>query len=334
METLLKNAEAAVLQAKAQGRNRFAFFTEELNDRIQQRFDLEFGLSRALDNREFEIYYQPRLDAASSHINGAEALIRWRRDGSLISPNLFIPVLEDMGLILPVGKWVLRSACRQCRQWHEQGYREMRVAVNVSMAQVRSGSLLNDVRTALIESGLDARFLELELTESLLSENSEQTTRLLHDLKRIGTYLSIDDFGTGYSSLSYLMNFPIDYLKIDQSFVRDATTNRSHANLTRTIVAMAKSLDIKTVAEGIENTAQWEFLRNLDCDELQGFLFSPPLPETEFLNYLGKGDRLAVAGSSWVAIVHSPQHRTRKRIARRTTRWCSNRIRWRSSRVS
>ena len=286
-EHLLKDAEGAMRRAKELGRNRYAFFTEELTACAVERFELEHGLHRAVVNQEFELYYQPRVLAASGRIVGAEALLRWRRDdGGVILPGLFIPLLEDMGLIIPVGEWVLRTACRQSRVWHDAGHSGLRVSVNLSMRQFHSPSLVADIRSALLETGLDASFLELELTESLLADDPDRTSALLRELKAVGVRLSIDDFGTGYSSLSYLMHFPIDFLKIDRSFVRDATHNTAHGTLTRTIVAMARSLGLQIVAEGIETTAQRDFLTALACDELQGYLFGYPMPAGEFLELL------------------------------------------------
>ncbi len=286
-EHLLKDAEAAMLRAKEQGRNRYAFFTEELNAHAIERFELEHGLHKALTNQEFELHYQPRIDAKTEQVLGAEALLRWRReDNSIMMPVLFIPVLEEMGLIVPVGAWVLRMACRQCKAWQEQGYPEFRISVNLSMRQFHAESLLTDIRNALLDSGLTASSLELELTESMLAQDAANTARILQELKDIGVHLSIDDFGTGYSSLSYLMHFPIDSLKIDRAFVQDAIANEDHANLTRTILAMAQSLNLMTVAEGVETEAHRDFLINLGCDELQGYLFSRPVPPVEFFAYL------------------------------------------------
>jgi len=286
-EHLLKDAEAAMKRAKELGRNRYAYFTEELNARAVERFELEHGLHRALSNQEFELYYQPRVDAVTGRVLGAEALLRWRReDGGIVSPVLFIPVLEEMGLIIPVGAWVLQAACRQCRAWRDAGYPDLRVSVNLSVKQFHDPALLGDIRNALLDSGLPADALELELTESVLAQDAESTAKLLRELKAIGVHLSIDDFGTGYSSLSYLMHFPIDCLKIDQAFVRDAISNGDHANLTRTIVAMAKSLHMKTVAEGVETEAHRDFLHGLGCDEMQGYFFSRPLQAAQFVDFL------------------------------------------------
>lgn len=304
-EHLLKDAEAAMLRAKELGRNRYTFFTEELNAIAGERFEMEHGLHKALANQEFELHYQPRVDARTGQVLGAEALLRWRRDDdSVVSPMLFIPILEEMGLIIPVGKWVLHTACKQCKAWQEQGHPELRISVNLSVRQFHADSFIADIRSALLDSGLDADFLELELTESLLADDYIGTAKLLNELKDIGVHLSIDDFGTGYSSLSYLMHFPIDCLKIDRTFVRDAITNMDHANLTRTIVAMAKSLHLKTVAEGIETQTQQEFLQGLDCDELQGYLFSRPLVASKFFDFLenNRDENLKVSRSPLLPI--------------------------------
>jgi diguanylate cyclase (GGDEF)-like protein len=287
-EHLLKDAEAAMKRAKELGRNRFTFFTEELNARAVERFALEHGLHRALSNQEFELHYQPRVDTRTGQIKGAEALLRWRRpDGGVVAPGLFIPILEEMGLILPVGVWALRVACRQCKAWHDAGHAGLRVSVNISVKQFIDPGLVGDIRAALLETALPAEALELELTESVLAQDADNTIKMLRELKSIGVHLSIDDFGTGYSSLSYLMHFPIDCLKVDQAFVRDVISNSDHANLTRTIVAMAKSLHLSTVAEGVETEAQRTFLATLECDELQGFLFSRPVPADQFNRLLG-----------------------------------------------
>ncbi|MGD2119478.1 MAG: EAL domain-containing protein, partial [Chromatiales bacterium] len=297
---LLKDAEAAMLLAKNLGRNRYAFFTEELNARAMEHFELEHGLHKALHNEQFELHFQPRVDARSGRVLAAEALLRWRRDdGSIVSPALFIPILEETGLIVPVGRWVLQQACRECRKWHDQEYDDLRISVNLSMRQFHADSLLGDIRNALLESGLPAQYLELELTESLLAEDASNTAALLRQLKSIGVKLSMDDFGTGYSSLSYLMHFPLDCLKIDQAFVKDAIANADHANLTRTIVAMADSLNLQTVAEGVETDEHRQFLMELGCDEMQGFLFSRPLPANQFLLYLQQDSSGSVTRASF-----------------------------------
>ena len=282
----IKCGEAAVIRAKELGKNRFAYFTDDLNKKAMERFELENALSSALEKKQFEIFYQPRVDL-SGKVVGAEALIRWRRDdGQLISPALFINTLEDTELIVPVGYWVLVNACQECLKWHENGFSDLKVSVNLSMQQFSSGTMIEDIRKALLESGLDAEYLELELTESLFAENPDETLLILKAIKAFGIHISLDDFGTGYSSLSYLRKFPIDCLKIDQSFVKDITTNQDQANLTESIINMAKALDMTTVAEGVEEKDQLECLIKLDVDELQGFFFSRPLSGHDFMDYL------------------------------------------------
>ena len=282
----IKCGEAAVIRAKELGKNRFAYFTDDLNKKAMERFELENALSSALEKKQFETFYQPRVDL-SGKVVGAEALIRWRRgDGQLISPALFINTLEDTELIVPVGYWVLVNACQECLKWHENGFSDLKVSVNLSMQQFSSGTMIEDIRKALLESGLDAEYLELELTESLFAEKPDETLLILKAIKAFGIHISLDDFGTGYSSLSYLRKFPIDCLKIDQSFVKDISTNQDQANLTESIINMAKALDMTTVAEGVEEKDQLECLIKLDVDELQGFFFSRPLSAHDFMDYL------------------------------------------------
>lgn len=287
-QSALKSGEAAVLRAKELGKNRFAYFTNDLNKRAVERFALENALSHALEKDQFEVFYQPRMDTNGNTVS-AEALLRWRRDdGQLISPALFINVLEDTELIIPVGYWVLLNACRECVKWHQQGFTTMKISVNLSIRQFLGGGIIEDIRKALLESGLEAEFLELELTESLFAENPDETLSILKAIKAFGIHISLDDFGTGYSSLSYLRKFPIDCLKIDQSFVRDISTNLDQANLTQSIINMAKALDMTTVAEGIEEEEQFDCLVRQDVNELQGFYFSRPLSSDDFLAFLNK----------------------------------------------
>lgn len=284
-ERLVKDSEAAMYRAKELGRNRCEFYTEELNARALERLETEIALRNALQKGEFVLYYQPKLSTRTGKVVGMEALLRWRRplDG-IVSPVGFISLLEDSGLVIPVGEWAIREACRQTKEWQERGYGDLRLSVNLSVKQFRSDSLLPSVQKALETSGLDPRSLQLELTESVLAEDTPQAIELLQRLKALGISLSIDDFGTGYSSLSYLMHFPIDALKIDRSFVRDMATNEEHSALTSTIVAMARNLNLGIVAEGVENAQQLELLCATGCDEVQGFLFSEPVAADEFLD--------------------------------------------------
>ena len=285
-KTVIKSSEAAMLQAKKLGKNRYAFFAQQENERAEERFELENALSNALEAEEFELFYQPRVGIQGNPL-GAEALIRWRRnDGQLISPALFIHALEETELIVPVGEWVLTTACRECMKWHKEGHTNISISVNLSLKQFTHGNIIETVRKALLNTGLVPSALELELTESLFAENPEEMLSYLKALKALGVSISLDDFGTGYSSLSYLRKFPIDYLKIDQAFVRDIDTNQVQFKLTKSIVDMAQALDMKTVAEGVEELSQLQSLQELGVDELQGYYFSKPVPAEDFRQYL------------------------------------------------
>lgn len=287
-KSALESSEAAVLRAKELGKNRYAYFTNDMNKRAVERFELENALNLALEKDQFEVFFQPRLNVQGKIVS-AEALLRWRKeDGQLISPALFINVLEDTELIVPVGYWVLLNACKECVKWHEQGFTDLSVSVNLSMIQFLHGSIIYDIRKALLESGLDAKSLELELTESLFSKNPNETLSILKAIKSLGIHISLDDFGTGYSSLSYLRKFPIDCLKIDQSFIKDITSNQDQSNLTQSIINMAKALNMTTVAEGVEEEDQRDWLVELGTDELQGFYFSRPLSALDFQDFLNQ----------------------------------------------
>ena len=282
-ETIIKHAEAAMYQAKAQDRNNYQFFMPRINERAIRRFALEGNLRRAVARQESVLHYQPKLNIADGRVIGAEALIRWHdlHDGP-VPPAQFIPIAEESGLIIPMGEWVMRQACRQNRAWQDAGYEPMPIAVNVSAVQFREKNFLRMVERVLDEAGLDPRYLELELTESVTMQDLERTIPLLKSLKRMGVGLSIDDFGTGYSSLSYLKRFPIDTLKIDRSFVQDIGSGKDDAAIILAIISMAKSLKQRVIAEGVETKAQFEFLRDHGCDEIQGYYFSGPLAAGEF----------------------------------------------------
>ncbi len=281
-ETLLKHADLAMYAAKDLGRNAFQFYAEELNLRARERMELEVSLRRGLREEEFFLCYQPQIDLQDGRITGVEALLRWRHPlRGLIPPTQFIPVAEDSGLILPLGEWVLRTACRQCREWQQAGFPQMRVAVNLSGVQFKQSGFVGTVRAALEESGLEPCWLELELTESILMESGERTSQVLSELKKMGLRLAIDDFGTGYSSLAYLKNFPIDRIKIAQDFVRDIPGDPNDSAIVEAIIAMARSLDLQVIAEGVETRRQLEFLSARRCMEMQGYYFARPLPEKE-----------------------------------------------------
>jgi diguanylate cyclase (GGDEF)-like protein/PAS domain S-box-containing protein len=282
-DTIIKHADAAMYQAKMQGRNKYQFFTRCINERAVKRFALEGSLRRALAREESALFYQPKVNIASGEVIGAEALLRWpARHTELASASQFIPIAEESGLIIPIGEWVLRRACQQARDWQAAGYEPIAIAVNVSAVQFKEKNFLELVSRTLDETGLDPCYLELELTESATMHDMEFTISLLESLKRMGVRLAIDDFGTGYSSLSYLKRFPIDTLKVDRSFVQDIATDPHGAAITCAIISMAKSMKQKVVAEGVETFEQFDFLRKQGCDEIQGYYFSGPLSAEDF----------------------------------------------------
>ena len=279
---LLKNADAAMYQAKNLGRNNFQFYTADMNRRSVARLKMESGLRQAVERSELVLYYQPKVDITTGIITGVEALVRWNKpDTGLVPPVEFIPIAEETGLIIPVGEWVLREALMQIRRWHDEDLPEMRIAVNLSARQFRQNDLVKTITDSLDELGVDGEFLEVEITESLLMDDSALSTMALYKLKDRGVRVSVDDFGTGYSSLSYLKRFPIDALKIDRSFVRDITTDPDDATITNAIIGLAHNLRRRVIAEGVETQAQLAFLQKHSCDEAQGFLFSPPVVAAE-----------------------------------------------------
>ncbi|MDP2368883.1 EAL domain-containing protein [Rhodoferax sp.] len=283
-DTLLRNADAAMYRAKDAGRNAFRFYTADMNAQALRKLELEARLRHALDRDELLLHYQPLLSLTTNEVTDVEALVRWRAtDGTLISPLDFIPLAEETGLIVPIGQWVLRSACCQAQQWRDAGL-ELRMAVNLSARQFRDDKLVQTVRDALVDSGLPARLLKLEITESAVMENAEQAARILSELKALGLGISVDDFGTGYSSLAYLQRFPIDQLKIDRSFVQDITLHPESASIVHSIIGLARNLRLQTVGEGVETLQQRDFLRGAGCDLMQGFLFSRPLAPAEFMD--------------------------------------------------
>jgi len=282
-ETLIKNADIAMYYAKDEGRDNYQFFTADMNTRVVERQVLEGRLRNALDRREFVLYYQPKIDLVTGEMMGAEALIRWQHpDGGIVLPERFVPLAEDTGLIVPIGQWVLREACRQAREWQSAGLQTVPVAVNISAVEFRSKGFLDGLRRILAETGLEPRLLELELTESVLMESAASTASMLRELKAMGIRLAVDDFGTGYSSLSYLTRFPIDALKVDRSFIREIAGDLDGSPIVTAVISMGKSLNHRVIAEGIETAQQLAFLQSQQCEEGQGFHFSPPLEADQF----------------------------------------------------
>ena len=291
-DTLIQYADTAMYRAKEAGRDAFRFFTAEMNAQSLARLDLENALRRAIDNNEFVLFFQPKVHIGSGRISGAEALIRWQRPGhGMVSPALFIPILEETGLIVRVGTWVLHEACRKISQWGKS-IGAVHLSVNVSGIQFFVGGLEEEVLKAIKEHAIAPELLELELTESSLMSNAEETITVLQNLKALGIQISIDDFGTGYSSLAYLKRFPIDKLKIDIAFVREVTSNPDDAAIVLAIINMAHSMKLEVIAEGVEKDAQLAYLRRHGCDEMQGYYFSRPLPELEFEAMLKEGKSL------------------------------------------
>jgi len=282
-KTLLKEADASMYQAKEKGHNQFEYFTRETKLAAMGRLSYENELQKALHNGEYELYYQSKVEPETSQVVSVEALIRWNHPvKGLVPPNDFIPLLEETGLINSVGTWVVDTACKQVKSWHDKGYAPMRVSVNISARQFMSGDLVSVVDNALKASGLEAKYLELELTESMFIGNKDDAIGTMLKLKTLGVALSIDDFGSGYSSLSSLKHFPIDYLKIDRSFVKNLNENHKDMALTSAIAVMAYSLGIGVIAEGVENQEQLDFFRSQGCKEVQGFLFSKPVSASDF----------------------------------------------------
>ncbi len=292
---LLRDAEAAMYRAKERGRNRFCFYTADMNADALVLLELDADLRRALERDELELHYQPKVDLRGGQIVGAEALLRWRRKardnapGGLTAPGQFIPLAEKTGLIVPIGAWVIDTACRQLRAWLDQGLSDVRLAVNVSASQLHVVDFDRDLAETLRRHGVPAQHLELELTESILMQDPDAVAALLKRLKLLGVKLSLDDFGTGYSSLAYLSRFPIDVVKIDQSFVRDIITDPDAAGIVSTIIGLAQRMKLRTIAEGVETEAQLGFLRKLGCEVMQGYYFSRPVPEGEFTEMLRAG---------------------------------------------
>jgi diguanylate cyclase (GGDEF)-like protein len=300
--TLLRNADSAMYRAKEQGRNNHQFFNTCINEAAARRFALERKLCRAFENHELRLYYQPQIQIDTQRITGVEALLRWEdAEYGAVSPAEFVPLAEEAGLILPIGEWVLRTACWQAKAWKDAGLPPVKVAVNLSALHLKNEGLIETINRTLWDTGMDATYLELEITESAFMENREQAVAILREVKRIGVSVSLDDFGTGYSSLSYLKGLPVDTVKIDRSFVRDVVMDGDDASITTAIILMAKALRLRVVAEGVETESQIDFLSARGCDEVQGFLYSPPVTADAIMELLRKDTDESAAALAAVA---------------------------------
>ena len=293
IEQLLNHANTALTQAKQHGGNQYQFYSTAFNIGSSDRLALKSSLRHALERQELLLYYQPQVNLKTGQIVGAEALVRWQHpERGLISPDKFIPIAEETGLIVPIGEWVLKTACQQTKVWQNAGFSHLRIAVNLSSRQFSQIDLRHQLVAILMETGLDPKYIELELTESMLVHNTEVAIRRLNALKSLGVEIAIDDFGTGYSSLSYLQQFPFDILKIDRCFIQNITDNPNNAAITKAIIEMAKTLNLKLMAEGVETEAELSFVCQNHCDGMQGYLFSRPLPSHDFEQLLKKNKRL------------------------------------------
>lgn len=298
---ILRNAGAALYRAKQQGGNNYQFYAADMNAQAVKRLALESSLRRAIENQEFVTYYQPVVNLTSSEVLGSEALVRWAHpEFGILPPAKFIGLAEDTGLITEIGDFVLREACRQAREWQDEGLGRLRIAVNISARHFQQAGFVERIMEILLETRLDPGCLDLELTETSIMDNAQKAAAVLSDIRGLGVRVSIDDFGTGYSSLSYLKTLPIDNLKLDQSFVKGATTDPDDAALVMAIVTLAHNLRLNVIAEGVETEDQLAFLRLLRCDEGQGYLFGRPVPATTFRSLLAADPRrkLRVVASS------------------------------------
>ncbi|OGT53239.1 MAG: hypothetical protein A3E84_01290 [Gammaproteobacteria bacterium RIFCSPHIGHO2_12_FULL_42_13] len=296
MQVLFKNADMAMYHAKEKGRNAFQFYTQEMNDIVAKKSQLANGLRSALEKNEFSLHYQPLFDIQANQLSGLEALLRWNHPRlGLVSPGEFIPVAEETGLIIPIGEWVLQAACMQNGNWHKTGLIQRRISINISARQFKEKNLLDMIRSALQKAELKAEYIALEITESLIMHDLAHSEKVIKSLQELGVAIVMDDFGTGYSSLNYLKRFPIDVLKIDRSFIADIISNTDDAAIVSAIIAMAQSLNMKVVAEGVETAEQYAFLKERGCHEIQGYLISPPLAVNEMSNFLQQSHAITEA---------------------------------------
>ena len=290
-QTLIKNADIAMYFAKEEGKNNYQFYSKDIQSQSNERLSIETNLRRALERKEFSLHYQAKVDFKTGMITGVEALLRWDNPylGS-VTPTQFIPVAEETGLIVPIGRWVMKTACAQNVAWQRQGLPPVCMAVNLSLRQLMDDNLLEDIKAALDDSGMAPNLLELEITESMVMHNPPRLIAVLTNIKKMGARLAIDDFGTGYASLAQIKRFPIDTLKVDRSFIRNLPQDSENRAITEAIIAMGKTLSLTVVAEGVETQAQWDFLREHICDEMQGFYFSKPVAPDKFADLLRNHD--------------------------------------------
>ena len=292
-EDLLRNADSAMYYAKSQGRRNYQFYSKEFNEQAVERLEKEIEFRAALKSGDLQVYFQPQVDVISRHVVGAEALLRWKKGGeNVLGPERVVALAEETGLIYELGNWILKTACIECKKWTALGHKNIRVAVNLSTRQFRQKNLVEIVTDILNETGLSAKLLELEVTESALMENIEYSIEMMAELSRLGVRWSLDDFGTGYSSLTYLRDFPVHVLKVDQSFVREITINPEDSAIVETIIDLAHRLHLTVIAEGVENEEQLKVLSRMNCEQIQGYYFSPPMSSTKFIEYVSKGVRV------------------------------------------
>jgi len=289
---LLKNADAAMYRAKDLGKANFQFFTSDLNEEVAERLTIKNGLIKALERDEFKVFYQPKVTLSTGQVDSVEALMRWDNpDLGMVSPARFIPVLEETGMVVEVGEWAIREACKQHRTWIDAGLPPIRIAVNLSARQLREISFVSVLQKVLHEAGVGPEGIEIEITESMIMSDTDSAIAALTELHGLGVRVAMDDFGTGYSSLSYLRKFPIDTIKIDGSFVADISTSADDAEIVRTIISMGQTLNKTIVAEGVETEEQLQLLRNFKCDQVQGYLFSRPVPGNELTEFIRETNR-------------------------------------------
>jgi len=304
VEELVKNADTAMFHAKEKGKNNYQFYTNSMSATAFERLSMENALRKALDRNEFQVFYQPKIELRTNQAVGLEALLRWNHpDMGLVSPANFIPLAEESGLIIPIGEWVLRTVCEQMNSWQNAGMEPLRVSVNLSACQFRQAILGKLIRRILDETRVASEWLELELTESVIMDDIQTSSTMLRELKAMGVHISMDDFGTGYSSLSLLKRLPLDTLKIDQSFVRDITTDPDDAAIVDAIVSLAHNLRLRVIAEGVESQEQLEYLRSRSCDEVQGFLYSKPQPADLIECWLSEFNKHSVSAGTGLKIL-------------------------------